>query len=61
MTIYLNLKTNLGTETVDEFSRETSQSPKEFRKYVNDMVKEYRLAGMSVYKSSRSTKEWRNK
>jgi hypothetical protein len=61
MTIYLNLKTNLGTETVDEFSRETSQSPKDFRKYVNDMVKEYRLAGMSVYKSSRSTKEWRNK
>jgi hypothetical protein len=61
MTIYLNLKTNLGTETVDEFSRETSQSPKDFRKYVNDMVNEYRLAGMSVYKSSRSTKEWRNK
>jgi hypothetical protein len=61
MTIYLNLKTNLGTETVDEFSREIGQSPKDFRKYVNDMVKEYRLAGMSVYKSSRSTKEWRNK
>jgi hypothetical protein len=57
-TIYLNMKSTYGVETVDEFTRENGQSPKEFRKYVNQMVKEYRLAGMNVYKSSRCTKDW---
>lgn len=60
-TIYLNLKSNYGIETVDEFTREETQSPKEFRLYVNEMVREYHLAGQSVYKSSRSTKDWRDK
>jgi len=57
-TVYLNLKTSHGTETVDEFEREKDQSPLEFRKYVNQMVKEYHIAGMNVYKSSRCTKDW---
>lgn len=52
------MKSTYGVETVDEFTRENGQSPKEFRKYVNQMVKEYRLAGMNVYKSSRCTKDW---
>lgn len=60
-TIYLNIKTNLGTETVDEFTQEVGQTHKEFRLYVNQMVKEYHLANMHVYKSSRCTNEWRNK
>ena len=59
--IYLNMRTNYGVETVDEFEREKGQDPREFRKYLNDMVKEYHLAGMNVYKSSRCTKEWKNK
>jgi hypothetical protein len=58
-TIYLNMKTKQGVETVDEFTREEGQNPKDFRAYVNSMVKEYRISGMQVYKSSRSTKEWR--
>jgi hypothetical protein len=58
-TIYLNMKTKQGVETVDEFTREEGQNPKDFRVYVNSMVKEYRISGMQVYKSSRSTKEWR--
>lgn len=58
--VYLNMKTNFGTETVDEFEREEGQTPKEFRQYVNQMVKEYHLSGMNVYKSSRCTNEWRN-
>lgn len=60
-TIYLNLKSSYGTETVDEFSRVENQSPKEFRQYVNEMVREYHLAGMNVYKSSRCTNDWKNR
>ena len=60
MTIYLNMKTNCGVETVDEFKREPQQSSKEFRAYLSKMVAEYHLAGMNVYRSSRCTKEWKN-
>lgn len=60
-TIYLNIKTSQGIETVDEFTREQNQEPKEFRLYVNQMRKEYHIAGMNVYKSSRSTNEWKTK
>jgi hypothetical protein len=60
-TIYLNMKTKEGVETVDEFSPEIGQTPKEFRLYVSKMVNEYQLAGMNVYRSGRCTKDWRNK
>ena len=60
-TIYLNMKSVYGIETVDEFTREVEQSPIRFRKYVNDMVKCYRENGMNVYKSQRPTKEWLTK
>jgi hypothetical protein len=59
-TIFLNIRTSQGVETVDEFTREEGQSPKEFRLYVNQMVKEYQIAGMNVYKSSRCTNDWKN-
>lgn len=61
MKVYLNYKTTQGTETVDEFQMETNQSPKEFHKYVSQMISEYRLSGMNVYKSNRCTKDWSNK
>jgi len=60
-TIYLNMRTSQGVETIDEFTREEGQSPKEFRKYVNEMIREYNIAGMNAYKSSRSTKDWKQK
>lgn len=60
-TIFLNIRTSQGVETVDEFTREEGQSPKEFRLYVNQMYKEYQIAGMNVYKSSRCTNDWKNK
>ena len=60
-TIYLNIRNSQGVETVDEFTKEENQTVKEFRLYVNLMVKEYQISGMNVYKSSRSTKEWKNK
>lgn len=59
-TTYLNMRTSQGVETVDEFTKETTQSPKEFRQYVNSMVKEYQIAGMNVYRSSRCTNDWKN-
>lgn len=59
--IYLNIRYSQGVETVDEFTREENQSPSEFRKYVNQMVREYHLSGMNVYKSSRCTKDWAQK
>ncbi len=58
--VYLNMKGCYGIETVDEFTREPEQSPKEFRQYVSKMVSEYHLAGMPVYKSSRCTNDWKN-
>ncbi|MCB0448431.1 MAG: hypothetical protein KDD03_13170 [Gelidibacter sp.] len=57
-TVYLNMRTSQGVETVDEFTREQGQEPKEFNRYVNKMAGEYRLAGMNVYKSRRKTKDW---
>jgi tagatose-1,6-bisphosphate aldolase non-catalytic subunit AgaZ/GatZ len=59
--IYLNMRSSYGIETVDEFTREPGQTPKEFRKYVSEMAQEYHLAGMHVYLSCRCTKEWRSK
>lgn len=61
MAIYLNMRTSHGVETVDAFTREIGQSLKDFRKYVNQMISEYRLAGMNVYRSNRCTKKWANK
>jgi len=55
-TIFLNWKSGYGTETVDQFTQEPGQTLKEFREYVNKMIKEYHLAGMSVYTSQRECK-----
>lgn len=59
-TIYLNMRTSYGIETVDSFTRgeDSPQNPREFRKYVNQMVAEYHLSGQNVYKSSRPTKDY---
>lgn len=61
-TIYLNMRTSQGVETVDEFTQgaDAPSNPKEFRAYINVMVREYNTAGMNVYKSSRCTKDWLN-
>jgi len=59
--IYFNTKTSQGVETIDEFTIESQQTHKEFKKYVNQMINEYTTAGINVYKSSRCTKDWKNK
>ena len=58
MTVYLNWHGPQGRETVDEFSPEDGQTGKAFRAYVREMVSEYHLAGMTVYRSSRPCANW---
>ena len=62
-TIYLNIRTQYGVETVDQFTQgeNAPQNYREFRKYVNEMARNYREAGMHVYQSQRATKDWKDK
>ena len=59
--LYLNWRGPAGRETVDEFTR-GEDSPADwrgFRRYVGQMVAEYRIAGMDVYTSGRACANWR--
>jgi len=56
MTRYINLKTNHGTETVDQLDRQDFSTYAEFKKELNRLLKEYRLSGMAVYISQRQAK-----
>ena len=60
-TIYFNLRSNYGIETVDELCSSDFDTGKEFRAEVRRLVSEYHLAGIAVYTSQRATKEWRSK
>jgi len=53
---YINLKTNQGTETVDQLDRQDFSTYAEFKKELNRLLKEYRLSGMAVYISQRQAK-----
>jgi hypothetical protein len=57
-TIYLNWKGPQGRETVDEFTRDPAQTPKEFRAYVREMVSNYHDSKIAVYPSSRHCSNW---
>jgi hypothetical protein len=59
-TIYLNMRTNYGTETVDQVCREDWPTYRDFKKEVNSLIYNYRLAGMQVYTSQRCTKDWKD-
>jgi hypothetical protein len=61
MTKYFNLKSNQGVETVDELTLSDFPTRKDFYNECKRLRGEYSLAGMQVYTSSRSTKDWRNK
>lgn len=58
MKVYLNWKGPQGRETVDEFEQEKGQSRRDFLTYVRNMVREYHLGGMGVYRSSRPCNGW---
>ena len=59
MKIFLNTRNSKGRETVDEFEQEAGQATRVFLAYVRQMVAEYRLAGMDVYRSSRCCANWK--
>jgi hypothetical protein len=56
--IYLNLKTSKGIETIDQLERNDFDSFKEYKIELKNMIINYRLAGMNVYKSQRACKDW---
>jgi hypothetical protein len=58
---YYNMKSVYGIETIDEINQKDYISYKEFRKELIRLMNEYRMCGMHVYISSRSTKDWREK
>jgi len=58
---YFNYKTGYGVETVDQIDQKDFIWYKEYRQELRRLLNEYRLAGMNVYISSRSTKDWREK
>ena len=55
---YFNLKTNQGTETVDQLERNDFKTYKEYINEVVRLKKDYNIAGMNVYTSQRSCKDW---
>lgn len=55
--VFLNWRGPQGRETVDEIEQ-GEMSRKEFRAYIASMQREYAMAGMWVYQSSRPCKEW---
>ena len=57
--IYLNLKTSKGIETIDQLERNDFDSFKEYKIELKNMIINYRLAGMNVYKSQRACKDWK--
>ena len=57
--IYLNFKTAKGIETVDQLERNDFDSFKEYKIELKNMIINYRLTGMNVYKSQRACKDWK--
>ena len=67
---FINMRSNYGVETVDslyfdEFKqwdeiRDLSpyEQRKAFKRELNRLITEYRIVGMDVYLSQRSTKDW---
>ena len=58
---YYNYKTGYGVETVDQIDQKDFIWYKEYRQELRRLLGEYHLAGMNVYISSRSSKDWREK
>ena len=57
---YFNIKTNFGTETVDEINRSDWNTDKEYITELRSMLSNYRDCGMPVYLSQRCTKDWKD-
>jgi len=55
---YINLKTNYGTETIDELNPKDFNTYKEFKTELRRLINEYHIAGIDVYSSQRCDKTW---
>ena len=61
-TIYLNVKTSEGIETVDQLNEKDFSTYKEFRQELKRLKNEYITASnfySGIYSSQRSTKAWK--
>ena len=56
---YLNVKTNYGIETVDQLNRKDFILYRDYCNELRRLKNEYRLCGLNVYTSQRSTNEWK--
>ncbi|MUH36440.1 hypothetical protein D9O36_11365 [Zobellia amurskyensis] len=50
---YLNTKSKGITKTIAEFSKQETQSNREFREFIKEQVLEHRKEGIDVFKSPR--------
>ena len=57
-TVYFNMKSPDGTETVDEINLCEFDSRREFLDEAKRLKTEYQLAGMNVYFSQRACAGW---
>ena len=55
---YLNIRTSEGVETIDHIDRNDFNTYSDYSKEVARLVREYRICGMNVYTSQRSTKDY---
>jgi len=56
--IYLNMRTQQGTETIDQIDRKDFATFKEYKRELKSMVDNYHLCNMPVYKSQRACKDY---
>lgn len=59
-TIYFNMRSCYGVETVDQICLADFENRKEFKKELRSMIENYHLCGMPVYTSQRCCKDWKN-
>ena len=59
-TVYLNMRSSYGVETVDQICTSDFPTRKEYLKELRSMIENYHLCGMPVYTSSRCTKDWKS-
>jgi len=57
--IYFNIKNESKVETIDQLEKKDFSSYREYKKELRRLIFEYRLLGMNVYSSQRSTTYWR--
>ena len=55
---YINIKTNYGTETLDQIRQQEFKTRRDYIKEYKRLLYEYRLNGQSVYLSQRACKNW---